>query len=100
MTILVISGTPTTPDLGRFAKHASIAKCLHDVTMSDFRPARGARIETPCNGTPGRCDNFRPARGARIETDSFCVRRALLHAFAPHAGRGLKRFEAWSTTTG
>jgi len=35
---------------------------------------------------------FRPARGARIETDNHSMRiPAGGDAFAPHAGRGLKR---------
>ena len=70
MTILVISGTSIPPDSSRFAKHASIAKSLHDVTMRPFRPARGARIETVIRRDNFKAvSSFRPARGARIETE-------------------------------
>ena len=68
MTIAGVFETRIHVGKRRFAKHASIAKPLHDVTMRRFRPARGARIEI--ESTPSQ---IQP-----------------LSAFAPHAGRGLK----------
>ena len=45
MTIAGVFETRIHVGKRRFAKHASIAKPLHDVTMRRFRPVRGAWIE-------------------------------------------------------
>ncbi len=55
-----------------FAKPITLVTSLHDVTMSPFRPARGARIETAERALSATwIMDFRPARGARIETVWF-----------------------------
>ncbi len=76
----------------RFAKPQTVVKCLKQVMMRLFRPARGARIETryvrPSTDSPFR---FAPHAGRGLKHNHHRNHRRLRDGFAPHAGRGLKR---------
>jgi hypothetical protein len=76
-----------------FAKPLIVVKRLTAVTMSAFRPARGAWIETEKSPVFSRqLAAFAPHAGSGLKPMALkiCSRPP---SFAPHAGRGLKRSE-------